>query len=927
MRSGSYWVGVFLVGFACDAPRPVEPRVSAIVADEARVAEGLALIETLRCGRCHAGAPAAPEAARLHEIGARLQLASLAAPHVAHAPGIPLAADEAADLVHFLAGLGGPLIVQPLEVNVDQLEAGRQVYHRVGCVACHEPYEEADNLERPLWEFEDVLSAEVEASAREERDAPFGDLRARTSAAALARYLEDPLAFHPGGAMPSLRLSRAEAEAVAMYLFFELAVDEGFVLEDGVGLAAELYEGRFDSVAFEFEQPEPVRRGSVADLSSLPEHPEDRFGFKFRGFLEIPRDGIYVLATTSDDGSWLYIDGELVVDNGGDHPMTRKEGQLWLAAGRHSIEIVYYENGGDEGLEVSWEGPGFADQPLPAAALSHWRGTLEPPELEPFAIDLRRAERGRERFAEIGCQACHPLPGMRAAPQARPLRAGDWGSRKGCLAERPLAGLPHYDLTAEQRAALSAADQVTTRSAQLEIAPSVLVDAAFERFDCAACHDRAGAGGPAGDKRSYFFVDTNADLGEEGRIPPTLDRVGSKLQENWIHEVLVDAGRVRPYMRTRMPQFGSDNVGTLASALVAADRRPGDDDEPEFSLEAIEAGQRLVGTDGLGCIQCHDFAGHPSIGIPAVDLARVNGRIRPAWFKQLLLDPVALKMNTRMPSFMSDGLSPITDVYDGDPELQADAIWTYLSLGDAMPYPDGLVPSESEYELEPLDGPISCMVFMEGVSPRTVLVGYPERTHVAFDVESSRLAKAWRGRFYNARGTWHERAGALESPPSADVLDFPKGAPFAVLTEPDDPWPVEQGREAGYRARGRRFDESRAPIFLYRFGDLDVQESAVPVLAAGGTSIVRRFSVGVGPLGQKPEGLVFRAAVGTSVETREGGEIVVKGERELRLRIDDMPWYTTRRSDGLVEVRVPVEDFKVVYGDLAPACFEVEVTW
>ena len=178
----------------------------------------MALIETLRCGRCHAGAPAAPEAARLHEIGARLQLASLAAPHVAHSPGIPVAADEAADLVHFLAGLGGPLIVQPLEMNVDQLEAGRQVYHRVGCVACHEPYEDADHLERPLWEFEDVLSVEVEASARGERDAPFGDLRAKTSAEALARYLEDPLAFHPGGAMPSLRLSRAAIDLTVLLI-------------------------------------------------------------------------------------------------------------------------------------------------------------------------------------------------------------------------------------------------------------------------------------------------------------------------------------------------------------------------------------------------------------------------------------------------------------------------------------------------------------------------------------------------------------------------------------------------------------------------------------------------------------------------------------------------------------------------------------
>ena len=38
-------------------------------------------------------------------------------------------------------------------------------------------------------------------------------------------------------------------------------------------------------------------------------------------------------------------------------------------------------------------------------------------------------------------------------------------------------------------------------------------------------------------------------------------------------------------------------------------------------MSAVEAGRQLAGIRGLGCINCHQFAGHDSLGVPAVDLA------------------------------------------------------------------------------------------------------------------------------------------------------------------------------------------------------------------------------------------------------------------------------------------------------------------
>ena len=57
-----------------------------------------------------------------------------------------------------------------------------------------------------------------------------------------------------------------------------------------------------------------------------------------------------------------------------------------------------------------------------------------------------------------------------------------------------------------------------------------------------------------------------------------------------------------------------------------------------------------------------------------------------------------------------------------------------------MPLPEGLVVPDSEYELEPDGPPVVVGVFMEEVSPRTLLVGTRARVNYAFDVQGSRFS-------------------------------------------------------------------------------------------------------------------------------------------------------------------------------------------
>ena len=71
-------------------------------------------------------------------------------------------------------------------------------------------------------------------------------------------------------------------------------------------------------------------------------------------------------ATTSDDGSMLYIDGNAVVDNNNFQGATQATGLVDLTPGLHAIDVEYYQGGGGASLDVQWDptgGTNFVDIP------------------------------------------------------------------------------------------------------------------------------------------------------------------------------------------------------------------------------------------------------------------------------------------------------------------------------------------------------------------------------------------------------------------------------------------------------------------------------------------------------------------------------------------------------------------------------------
>jgi cytochrome c551/c552 len=444
-------------------------------------------------------------------------------------------------------------------------------------------------------------------------------------------------------------------------------------------------------------------------------------------------------------------------------------------------------------------------------------------------------QKGKELYNLFGCVACHEQEKWKM--NVPPLIPED----KGCLTNKRANLAPVYNLEQRQIDAIKLALTATEAST-----PAEKLDNKLAALNCYACHERNGVGGIEPAREPYFHATGEFDLGDEGRIPPTLTGVGAKLTKQGFQDILINGHSVRPYMATRMPQFGEDQVADLAEAFLAVDKDPNPIPNSVSGLEhhhRSRYGRTLMGTEGLGCISCHNLHGTPSLGIPALDLATVPERLQPTWFKQYLYDPAALRPGTRMPKYFEDNKSPYTKLWKGDAGKQIEAIWIYLEQAHPGLLPVGMEQSE-DYALIPTDAPILLRTFMENVGAQAIAVGNSQGIHYAFDARHARLALAWRGQYIDAHATWADRFNPFATPLSDDQHPLPDGMPIAAIKSPQDAWPIFIGEEAGYTYKGYRLSEASIPTFLYTLtaGDevVNIEET---ITAKPNKTLLRTFII------------------------------------------------------------------------------------
>ena len=147
-------------------------------------------------------------------------------------------------------------------------------------------------------------------------------------------------------------------------------------------------------VASYYEFPAPL--SAVPDFTDLVpgferveatlDHPDDsswpgvemsgrhRFAARCVFDLFAPATADYEFRLQSDDGSVLWVDGALLVDNDGVHGRRTRSGSAYLTHGFHRVEVGYFDEGWRCGLQLFWSASSF--RPIPTNNV--WRLVGDP---------------------------------------------------------------------------------------------------------------------------------------------------------------------------------------------------------------------------------------------------------------------------------------------------------------------------------------------------------------------------------------------------------------------------------------------------------------------------------------------------------------------------------------------------------------------
>ncbi|MEM9716238.1 MAG: Hint domain-containing protein [Pseudomonadota bacterium] len=113
----------------------------------------------------------------------------------------------------------------------------------------------------------------------------------------------------------------------------------------------------------------PTQTGTATDFTPDNFDTGDFFALKFETELTVDVGGTYTFATTSDDGSKLFIDGVEVVSNDGLQAANTETGTITLTPGTYTVEVIYFENQGEAALSGTYAGPDTGGAQLDLASL------------------------------------------------------------------------------------------------------------------------------------------------------------------------------------------------------------------------------------------------------------------------------------------------------------------------------------------------------------------------------------------------------------------------------------------------------------------------------------------------------------------------------------------------------------------------------
>ena len=480
------------------------------------------------------------------------------------------------------------------------------------------------------------------------------------------------------------------------------------------------------------------------------------------------------------------------------------------------------------------------------------------------APTVQQISEGKKNFKKWNCVACHQPEQVGKESAVHGPELSKLNLAGGCLSPQP-KDAPNFHLNQTQRTAIQSA----LKKPVVLATPADQIKMRLTQLSCIVCHNRDDYGGVSAELDG-FFHSTEEALGNEARIPPPLTQVGAKLRPAWMNKVLFDGAVVRPYMKTRMPQFGASSLAGLPELFAEVDSIE-QVEIPELDRQSRpkmrNGAHLLLGNKGLSCIACHNYNGKESPGMKGLDLMTSYQRLQPSWFYHYMKNPGAFRPGIIMPSYWPNDKAVQTEILDGDTDLQLQALWHNFSLGRSARDPSGLRSEPTKLKVSDKTRTYRGRSKIAGF--RGIAVGFPGGMNYAFNAQNGALSGIWQGEF--VRVNWQSQ-GAGDFNPASKSVQLAQDVAFLQLPDDKAVWPLrplrtkEQPinadplypRKHGYAFAGYFMDDVSVPTFMYKCGAIAIEDKSVTAKVGGATVLRRTFHFST----PTQETVYFRALTG-----------------------------------------------------------------
>ncbi len=174
-----------------------------------------------------------------------------------------------------------------------------------------------------------------------------------------------PFYIHNNCQLKAITESQLESTNVASESFYKIefkeAIKEASQLQKG--LIYNYFEGEFPKLP-DFSKLKPLTEGISEKIGLQEKHRTEDYAMQWKGYIKLPIEGIYTFFLNSDDGSNLFIDDIMTIDNDGNHAPMENAGKMALKAGYHRIIVNFYQAKGGDALSLKFDRPGLEKQEI-----------------------------------------------------------------------------------------------------------------------------------------------------------------------------------------------------------------------------------------------------------------------------------------------------------------------------------------------------------------------------------------------------------------------------------------------------------------------------------------------------------------------------------------------------------------------------------